>query len=48
MSGGGMWKLGSLSGKGEEVCEDLRKRMIDVCVVCRSRDGEDRVLRCWG
>ena len=26
----GTWKLGSLSGK-REVCEDLRKRMIDVC-----------------
>ena len=26
----GMWNLGSLSGKGG-VCEELRKRMIDVC-----------------
>ena len=25
-----MWKLGSLSGKGE-VCEELRIRLIDVC-----------------
>ena len=25
-----MWNVGSLSGKGE-VCEELRKRMIDVC-----------------
>ena len=27
----GMWNLGSLSGNGGEVCEELRKRMIDVC-----------------
>ena len=26
----GMWNIGCLSGKGE-VCEELRKRMIDVC-----------------
>ena len=26
-----MWNLGSLSGKGREVCEELRKRMIDMC-----------------
>ena len=26
-----MWNLGSLSGKGSEVCDELRKRMIDVC-----------------
>ena len=26
----GTWNLGSLSGKGE-VCEEVRKRMIDVC-----------------
>ena len=26
-----VWNLGSLSGKGGEVCEELRKRMIDVC-----------------
>ena len=25
------WNLGSLCGKGVEVCEELRKRMIDVC-----------------
>ena len=24
------WKIGSMSGKGE-VCEELRKRMMDVC-----------------
>ena len=28
----GMWNIGSLSGKGGEVCEQLRKRMIGVCV----------------
>ena len=27
----GMWNLGSLSGKGGEVHEELRKRRIDVC-----------------
>ena len=27
----GTWNLGSLSGKGGEVCEELRKSMIDVC-----------------
>ena len=27
----GTRNLGSLSGKGGEVCEELRKRMIDVC-----------------
>ena len=26
----GTWNLGSVSGKGGEVCEELRKRMIDV------------------
>ena len=29
----GMWNIVSLSGKGGEVCEQLRKRMIGVCVV---------------
>ena len=29
----GMWNIGSLSGKGGEVCEQLRKRVIGVCVV---------------
>ena len=28
--GVGTWNLGSLSGKGGEVCEELRKRMIDI------------------
>ena len=27
----GTWKIGSLSGKGGEDCEELRKRMIDMC-----------------
>ena len=27
----GTWNVGSLSRKGGEVCEELRKRMIDVC-----------------
>ena len=25
------WNIGSLSGKGEEVCDELRKKRIDVC-----------------
>ena len=27
----GMQNRGILSGKGEDICEELRKRMIDVC-----------------
>ena len=27
----GKWNLGSLSGRGREVYEELKKRMIDVC-----------------
>ena len=27
----GTWNIGSLSGKGGEVCEERRKRMIGVC-----------------
>ena len=26
-----LWDIGSLSGMNQEVCEELRKRMIDVC-----------------
>ena len=26
-----MWELGCMSGKGGDVCEELRKRMIGVC-----------------
>ena len=34
----GTWNLGSLSGKGGEVCEELRKKMIDVrCLQVRWR-----------
>ena len=42
----GMWKLGSLSGKGGVVCEELRKRMIDVCCLqeVRWRVQGNRVL----
>ena len=42
-----MWNIGSLSGKGGEVFEELRKRIFSF-VICGRRDGEDRVLRCWG
>ena len=27
----GSWNVGSISGKGTEVCEKLRKRKVDVC-----------------
>ena len=25
------WNIGNMSGKGGDVCETLRKRMVDVC-----------------
>ena len=34
------WNLGSLSGKGGEVCEELRKRMIDMCCLQEVRWNE--------
>ena len=38
------WKLGSVSEKGGEVCEELRKRMIDVCCLHEVRwRGQDAV-----
>ena len=27
----GSWNVGSISGRGKEVCEELRKRKVDVC-----------------
>ena len=39
----GTWNVVSLSRKGGDVCEELRK--IDVCC---SKDGEGRVQGCWG
>ena len=27
----GSWNVGSISGRGTEVCEELRKRKVDVC-----------------
>ena len=27
----GTWNVGSMSGRGTEVCEELRKRRMDVC-----------------
>ena len=44
---GGTWNVGSLSGKGGEICEELRKRMIDVCCLQEVR-WRVRVLGCWG
>ena len=32
-----MWNLGSLRGKGGEVCEDVRRRMVDVCCLLEVR-----------
>ena len=45
-----MWNLGSLSGNGGEVCEELRKRMIDVCCLQEVRwSGQGaRMLRAKG
>ena len=39
----GTWNLGSLSGKGGEVGEKLRKRMIDVLLA----GGEMERTGCW-
>ena len=33
----GTWNLGSLSGKGGEVCEELTKRIIDMCCLQKVR-----------
>ena len=27
----GTWNIGSMSGTGTEVCEELRKRRMDIC-----------------
>ena len=27
----GTWNVGSMSGRGTELCEELRKRRVDVC-----------------
>ena len=35
------WNLGSVSGKGGEVCEELRKWMIDVCCLQERWRGQD-------
>ena len=40
----GMWNLGSLSREGRVVCEEFRKRMIDVCCLQEVRwRGQDAV-----
>ena len=49
----GTWNVGSLSGKGVEVCEEPRQRMIAVCCLQEVRwrgqgDGEDRVMERTG
>ena len=33
----GRWNVSSLSGKGGDVCGELRKRMIDVCCLQMAR-----------
>ena len=42
----GTWNLGGLGGKGGEVCEELRRRIIDVCclqeVIWRGMDAGDK------
>ena len=45
-----MWNIGRLSGKGGDVCEELRKRMIDVCCLqeVRWRGQGARMLRIKG
>ena len=41
----GTYYLGSLSGKGGYICEELRKRMIDVCYLQERWRGQgDRML----
>ena len=42
---GGMWNFGGLSGNLGEVCEELRKRMIDVCCL---QEVRWIVQGCWG
>ena len=44
----GMWKSGSVSGKVGEVCEELRKRMTDVCFLqVRWRGGLEKDMHWW-
>ena len=31
------WNTGSLGGKGGEVCDEIRKRMFDVCCLQKVR-----------
>ena len=44
----GTWNLCSPNGMGAEVCEELRKRMIDVCCLqeMRWREHGARMLGC--
>ena len=46
----GMWNLGGLCGEGGEVCEELRKRMMDVCCLqeVKWRGQGVRMLRMKG
>ena len=43
----GSWNVGSISGKGTELCEELRKRKVDVCCLqeVRWRGEGARFLR---
>ena len=41
----GTWNIGSMSGRGTEVCEELRKRRMDVC--CLQEGGEDKERGFW-
>ena len=42
--GMGTWNIGSMSGRGTEVCEELRKRRMDACclqeVRCRGQGAQ--------
>ena len=42
-----MWNLGNLSGKRGEVCEELRKRIIDMCCMQEVRWGGQGARILW-
>ena len=52
----GTWNVGSISGRGTEVCEELRKRRMDVCCLQNVRwrgqgvlfmDAKGRRYKLW-
>ena len=46
----GGWNVGSISGRGTEVCEELKKRLVDVCCLqeVRSRGEGARFFGVMG